>query len=439
MTGKSLRERWKGKEIRNFCFATIFLYLIVSAVIQGINMLQGAGGLAPLGKGLWQIVISRDALITDYFELAGYSAAFFNGFLVLCIGYWLLWLEKVPFTGLTLAAFFINAGYAFWGKNPLNILPILFGTWLYAKVHKARLSRYIYTALFGTSLAPLVTELVFMLPFDWRVNLLIAALAGIFVGFTVPPLSMHTASMHMGYNLYNVGFATGILAFVLVCCLKSLGLESTSVLIWREGRPLWLGIGLCGYFALAFCYGLYIEHWQIARLLKIWKHPGRAVADFVMMDGPGVTLMNMGSVGLLCTLYIVMIGGDFSGPVVGAILTAFGFSAFGAHLKNYLPVLVGVALSALLPKYELTTPGIQLAAMFSVGLAPIAGQFGPIAGIFAGLLHATIVMCTSSLYGGLNLYNNGFSAGWVAIVMVPVVESFMTRFGERKRRKKHDA
>ena len=134
-------------------------------------------------------------------------------------------------------------------------------------------------------------------------------------------------------------------------------------------------------------------------------------------------------------IYICITGGDFSGPVVGAILTAFGFSAFGAHLKNYIPVLLGVSLSALLPAYDLQMPGIQLAAIFAVGLAPIAGQFGTIAGLFAGLLHAIIVMCTSELYGGLNLYNNGFSAGWVAILLVPVIESFMTRFKVRKRRK----
>ena len=39
------------------------------------------------------------------------------------------------------------------------------------------------------------------------------------------------------------------------------------------------------------------------------------------------------------------------------------------------------------------------------------------------------------MYGGLNLYNNGFSAGWVAIIIVPVVESFMRHFEDRKRRK----
>lgn len=439
MAKQSLREKIEGKELKIFCFFSIILLFLISAVTHIAGKIAGTdldgGAPVDLFAGVWKIIISRDALITDYFELAGYSAAFFNAATVLVVAFWLLCREKVPFTGLTLAAFFINAGYALWGKNPINTIPLLLGTILYARLHHTKLSRYIYTALFGTSLAPLVTELVYLLPFQWWVNGLIAIAVGAFIGYILPPLSMHTASMHMGYNLFNVGFATGILAFVIVCILKSVGIESEPVLIWRAGRPLWIIAGLVGYFLLTIGYGLYINKGNIKGIQKIWYHPGRAVADFVLMDGAGTTLVNMGLIGIVCVIYICVTGGDFSGPVVGAILTAFGFSAFGAHLKNYIPVLLGVSLSALLPAYDLQMPGIQLAAIFAVGLAPIAGQFGVVAGLCAGLLHAIIVMCTSELYGGLNLYNNGFSAGWVAILVVPVIESFMTRFKVRKRRK----
>ncbi|MDE6456314.1 MAG: DUF1576 domain-containing protein, partial [Dysosmobacter sp.] len=338
-------------------------------------------------------------------------------------------------SGSRLKETLINVGYALWGKNPVNILPILLGTFLYAKAHGAQMSRYIYTGFFGTSLAPLVTELIYELPFDGRVNLLIAVAVGILIGFILPALSVHTASMHMGYNLFNVGFSAGIVAFVIVCVLKSFGIESKSVMIWKSGRPLWIVAGLYGYFLLAFLYGLYLAGGEIGSIRKVWKHPGRAVADFVLMEGVGCTLMNMAIVGAVCTTYIWLIGGDFSGPVVGAILTAFGFSAFGAHLRNYLPVLLGVFLSTFMTRFAPVTPGMQLAAAFAVGLAPIAGRFGLLAGMVAGMLHSAIVMCTAEMYGGLNLYNNGFSAGWVAIIMVPGLESFTTRRkGKRKGR-----
>ena len=142
--------------------------------------------------------------------------------------------------------------------------------------------------------------------------------------------------------------------------------------------------------------------------------------------------MNMAVIGCVALTYILIIGGDLSGPVLGSIIMAFGYGAFGAHIKNYLPVLLGVILSCGITKYMPVTPGIQIAAIFVVGLAPIAGQFGSIPGIIAGFLHASIVMYTSQLYGGLNLYNNGFSCGWVAIMMVPLIESFMARFKHKK-------
>ena len=35
----------------------------------------------------------------------------------------------------------------------------------------------------------------------------------------------------------------------------------------------------------------------------------------------------------------------------------------------------------------------------------------------------TIVQNTSFLHGGMNLYNNGFAAGLVCILMIPIIEA----------------
>lgn len=422
MTQK-IRNALEGKEMFAFCIATALL-LFLSAFL-----------LAPpdeLFRGIITIVLTRDALVTDYFKLAGFGAAFFNAGLVLSLSMLLIRRQKVPFTGLTMAVLFINAGFALFGKNPVNVLPMLFGTWLYAKFHRAGMGRYIYTALFGSCLAPMVTELVYLLPFSFAVNLGIAVIVGVFSGFVLPPLSVHTASMHMGYNLFNMGFAGGLFAFVMVCVLQAFGLESTNVFIWNYGRPFWLLLGLYLYFTAALLFGLFLDKNSIRSLRRLMRRPGRAVADFVLMDGAPTTLVNMGGIGLLCTTYILLIGGDLSGPVVGALLTAFGFAAFGVHSRNYLPVLAGVLLSTFFTHMLPTTPGIQMGAVFAIGLAPIAGQFGIPAGIIAGMLHAAVTVCTSSLYGGLNLYNNGFSTGLVAIVLVPALESFIKGFQTKK-------
>ena len=424
---EQLREKLKGKELISFSIFTMILLFVAAFLLDTP---------ADIGKSMITIVLSRDTLITDYFELAWYGAAFFNAALVLGSAIWMMYRLKMHFTGLTMAVLFINVGFALFGKNPLNVMPIIIGTWLYAKVHKAPMSRYIYTALFGSCLSPLVTEMGYLLPFSYGVNLFLAITIGIFVGFILPPLAQHTASMHMGYNLLNMGFAAGLLAFVIVCVLQSHGLACNSVFIWKEGRPLFLIIGLYGYFLLTALYGFWLNGKSLKGMKHLLKHPGRAGADFVMMDGEGLTLINMGLMGGLSLSYILLVKGDLSGPVIGTVLTAYGFAAFGVHLKNFPPVLLGVYLSTYFSNYSPETPGIQLAAIFSAGLAPVAGQFGFLAGVLAGMMHASVAMCTSALYGGLNLYNNGFSTGLVAIVMVPMLESFMKGFQERKHEQK---
>lgn len=425
---KKKLKKIRGNELRYFCLASAVLLLIAAFSF---------GTPKEIVLGMKTIILSRDALITDYFELAGYGAGFFNAALVLLVAIGLVEVTNLPYTGLTLAALFINVGFGFWGKNPINIIPIIVGTWIYAKMHQSHFARYVYTALFGTCLAPFVTELVYILPFPRLCSLLIAVIMGVFIGFILPPLSMHTASMHMGYSLFNVGFSGGTLAFVISCVLKAHGIQSEAVFIWKAERHPAILIGILGYFAITFLLGLYLEKGKVNKAWRIMRHPGRAVADFVMMDSVGATLMNMGIMGLIAVVYILIVGGDLSGPIIGCFFTVFGFSAFGAHPRNYLPVLVGVALSTLFSQYSLNTPGILIASMFVVGLSPIAGQFGPVAGVVAGILHSAIVMCTSQMYGGLNLYNNGFSAGWVAIIMVPTVESFMKEFAYRKMKREN--
>jgi len=424
--GEKLLKKISGKELKLFTYATI-IFLFCAAF-----MLATPGEII---RGMWTIIISRDALITDYFKLAGYGASFFNAGLVLLITTTLVGAVKLPYTGITMAALFIDVCYSFWGKNPVNMLPILAGVFLYAKVHKAPLTRYLYTAIFGICMGPFVTEMVYILPFSFPVNLLLSFVVGIIIGYVLPPLSVHTASMHLGYDLFNVGFSAGILAFILVSFMKSFSVEFESVFIWQEGIHVGITVGVYLYLLLAFAYGWWVGGKKIGKLWKIARHPGRAVADFVIMDGPGATLMNMSVIGLICETYILLIGGDLSGPVQGAVFMAFGFAAFGAHIKNFPPVLLGVFLSTLITQYEATTPGIQIAALFAVGLSPIAGQFGPVLGIVAGFLHAAVVMCTSQFYGGLNLYNNGFAAGWVAIIMVPVIESMMQHYKNRQKKK----
>ncbi len=63
----------------------------------------------------------------------------------------------------------------------------------------------------------------------------------------------------------------------------------------------------------------------------------------------------------------------------------------------------------------------MLAALFGTTLAPIAGRFGWHWGIVAGFEHSSVAQTVGQLHGGLVLYNNGFTAGLVAAVLLPVM------------------
>ena len=77
---------------------------------------------------------------------------------------------------------------------------------------------------------------------------------------------------------------------------------------------------------------------------------------------------------------------------------------------------------ASLSRYGLDSPGSQLAVLFASTLAPIAGEYGAVAGFSVGMLHLVLVQIVGGLHGGLDLYNNGFAGGLSAGIMVPILE-----------------
>ena len=147
------------------------------------------------------------------------------------------------------------------------------------------------------------------------------------------------------------------------------------------------------------------------------------------MLGAGPVLVNMGVNGLVCTGYILLVGGDLNGPTLGGILTVIGFSAYGKHVRNILPIIGGVMLGGAFMHFNLNDPSVQLAALFGTTLAPFAGVFGWPAGVVAGFLHSAVVLQAGSVLAGVNLYNNGYSGGLIAIVLFPTV---MAIFRHRK-------
>ena len=85
--------------------------------------------------------------------------------------------------------------------------------------------------------------------------------------------------------------------------------------------------------------------------------------------------------------------------------------------------MMGVCFARVTGFWKIDDPSAMLALLFSTTLAPIAGEFGVFCGVLAGFLHTSVALNIGIVYGGMNLYNNGFAGGIVAIFMVPVIQS----------------
>ena len=375
-----------------------------------------------LFQGFWAIQIGEAGLITDPICTGGPGAALLNAAVLLLDSAIVIRLMKLPFTGATVSCLFMMAGFALLGKNLINSAPIILGGWLYARYKREPFSKYIYLTLFGTCLAPLVSFLMLHAPAGLR--LVSMLLCGAAVGFLLPPVSAYTVRIHQGYNLYNVGFSAGFVGLGATSILRGFGVEFTTQGSWSTDSHLLL----CALVAVLLLgllgSGIALGCRSFVAYRRIWRHSGRAVADFIALDGPGVTLVNMAFTGAIGFGYLLVMQVPLNGPLVCCILAMAGFGAFGKHPKNVAPVMAGAILSAFLMGHvPLTDPAVLLATLLCTGLAPIAGQFGWAWGTAAGFIHMAIVQHTSILHGGMNLYNNGFAAGFTCILVIPIIEA----------------
>jgi len=367
------------------------------------------------------ILTSPSILITDYIAYANLGAAFFNAGLVTMLGLGLALLINARFNGYLLSAIFTLAGFAFFGKNPLNVLPIIAGVFLYDVVFShQRMKDLIAPLLFGTTLGPVVSQVAFGFGFGWW-GLLVGILLGILVGVLLAALMNHIYSFHLGYNLYNTGTTGGFVATVVYITMRGFGLEIQPAFYWSTEHTVFLTwfvlVVLAGLIIIGMIWGASFSQYK-----KLWKRSGRLASDYVVITDLGTTLVNMGLIGLIALGYVHMVGGDINGPILAGIFTVVGFGALGKHPRNIVPIMAGVFLFCIPNVWNHADPGPLLAALFCTTLAPLAGKFGFLAGLAAGALHLPMVMHVGSLHGFMNLYNNGFAGGLAMLIIIGFIK-----------------
>ena len=387
-------------------------------------------------SGLVRILQEPDFLITDYFVVGGVGAAFFNAGLLSLFSVALVYFLGMEMDGHTITSVCLMFGFSLFGKNIFNIWALLAGVWLYAKYHRTPFSRYVYVGLYSTSLSPIITQIT-QIPqlsvFPVPIRFLLAIAAGVAIGFVIPPLSTHVHYAHKGYSLYNVGFSCGIIATIVVSLFRSFNIEMEQRLIWHTGMRVRFLALLSVLFVLMAAGALLFGGRSILKEYRLLlRLPGLGGTDFLRDSTRCATVFNMAVNGLFAVVLVFLVGGELNGPVIGSIFTIIGFSATGKHLRNIFPIMLGVYLASLIKHWNLCDPSPMLAFLLSTTLAPIAGEFGIFCGVLAGFLHSSVVLNTGILYGGMNLYNNGFAGGLIAVFMIPIIQSIRSRKARTK-------
>ncbi len=409
--------------------------LLVAVIVVG-TAVQGPREVA---EGLLAIQGHPARLLNDFTVVGGDGAALVNASLVALLGLLLVRINGVRLSGPTVAAVFTMFGFGLFGKTPINALPIIAGVAIAARIADKTFKEYILMALFGTALGPLITALAVEAGLATPTALSIAVLGGLVAGMLLPSIAISMLRLHQGFNLYNIGLTCGFIAVFGASLLVASGRSLSAVFVWNEEPSLVLMLVVPVISLILLIAGLStgIKR-SLSDLLHILKLPGRLPSDFMTITSVGGALANMGVMGLLTWGYVLAVGGDLNGPVLGGIFTVVGFAAFGKHARNGWPIVAGIVLATLLFGKELSAPGPVLAALFGLTLSPIAGEFGWGVGLLAGFLHLVMVERTGAWQLGINLYNNGFAGGLTATLLVAVIEWYRSNRDVRPKEKRKE-
>ena len=414
-------------------------------------------------SGLWKIMTGTCKISTNYFALGGFGATFLNMGLVGLFCTALCFLPGAKPNQVTTLGVLLTIGFASWGIHVLNMLPTVLGVCLYCLVKKEKLGAMSNAMLYSTGIAPLISDLLFRYPgteyigFNY-LGLGITLVVGLFIGFILPAGLAHAPNLHKGYDHYSAAAPIGVTAFFLRSVLYNvmlgwkladLGKLSTlgalDVVSWQATNIFcFIVFGLCIIFALLMgCTPK--DYWNLM------KDSGHGVC-FSSKYGNATFLMNMGVFGLMIVGYFNLAGAIdgtnvWTGMTFGIVFCMLATCNSGSHPGNVWPIMVGYMLTSFLfggifkllggESYGLTigSQSILIGLCYANGLSPIAGKYGVGYGMLAAGMHYLLVTAVPDMHGGFCLYNGGFTAIFVCILLVPVLEKFCKTKEEKQLEK----
>ena len=411
-----------------------------------------ASGFMPdvdqLSVGLLRILNSRTKAATNFFSVGGYAATFLNMGLVGLICTWLYCIPGRQANNAATLVTLLTVGFGSWGIHILNIWPTILGVALHCLVKGEKLGSRTNAMLFSTGLAPFMSELMVRYPYPETVGIhpsgvALALIVGVFVGYFLPAGLDNSPKIHKGFALYSAALPIGMTAFLLNGFLyKAMGVPvPDAVSDLSVADP-----SICN----TFCIVLFVGFIVVALLMGCSpKHyiqsilSPQHVVHFGAAFGNAAMLMNAGVFGLFILGYFNFVGAEFNGIVFGSVFCMLSTCNSGSHPLNAIPILMGYAFAEFF--FQTMTPfsggevthllrsqSLIVGICYANGLSPIAHEYGWRYGILVSAMHFCMVTTTPQLHGGMCLYNGGFTAALVCLLILPGMERHFRTKHERR-------
>ena len=427
-------------------FLKLFFAFLTAAFLIAAVCMPDRGQML---TGLWQILSNPCKISTSFFAVGGYAATFLNMGLVALVCLALFVGLKATANNVSTLAFILTLGFSSWGITVLNLIPTMLGVALYCAVRHEKLSANVNAMLFSTGIAPLITELMVRYPnaeatgFTFG-GILLALGVGLVIGFFLPAGLPNAPKVHHGFDLYSAAVPVGMTAFFLQAVLyKTMGVAlpaAPAAETLQIASPVIANVFCCVVFGLCILWALLLgcrpkDYW------KLLTAPDQ-VSSVSAACGKAVFLMNVGVYGLFILAYYNLIGATFNAVTFGIIFCMLACCNSGSHPGTVWPLMVGYAIASFLFGWlsglaggsfggALNAQAIAVGLCFCNGLSPISAKYGWKYGILAAALHYVLVTSVPNLHGGYCLYNGGFTAAFICLLLIPILQRFTKTKGEK--------
>ena len=426
-------------------FLKIFFTCFSLSFIVASAFMPDVGNMS---DGLLRIMNSPTKAATNFFSVGGYSATFMNMGLVGLICTALYCVPGRQANNAATLVTLLTVGFGSWGIHILNIWPTILGVALHCVVKGEKIGSRTNAMLFSTGLAPFMSELMVRYPYPETVGIhpsgvALALMVGVFVGYYLPAGLDNSPKIHKGFALYSAALPIGMTAFLLNGFLyKAMGVpvpEAVSDLSVAD--PVICNTFCIVLFSIFIIVALFMGCTPKHYIQSI-RNP-QHVVHFGAAFGNAAMLMNAGVFGLFILGYFNLVGAEFNGIVFGSVFCMLSTCNSGSHPLNAIPIILGYGFAEFF--FQTMTPfsggsfdmylssqALVVGICYANGLSPIAHEYGWRYGIAVAAMHFCMVTTTPQLHGGMCLYNGGFTAALVCLLILPGMEKHFRTKHERR-------